>query len=399
MKGGGAVVKARGGLMKPVVIAASMRKALWRTALTATGGLRVAGELPAGPCVLVANHASHADTAALVAALPARRRPVFAAASDYWYDRPVRRIACRALVSTIPVRRTGGGRADLARAAELLAAGRDVIVYPEGSRSRDGSIAPFHSGAAHLADAAGVPLVPVGIQGTRGLLPAHGRLHRTTVSVHIGAPTDDLADARAAVALLTNAPAPPKRTDSLVRQRVAAFAASWLGLLAVAVWAFGEALIWPLIPEFALVILVLASPRSAVRLALVAAAASVLGGAVMYGLAAHGASLPAPLTTARMHTTTDQLVADRGAAAMQGQPMSGIPYKVFGAAAGRAHVGVLDFAAASAASRGLRILIVGVLIGLAGVVLRRWRRFYPAAIAGFVFVFSAGLTAVVLSWS
>ena len=381
------------------VMAASVRKALWRTALTATGGLRVAGELPAGPCVLVANHASHADTAALVAALPARRRPVVAAAADYWYDRPLRRFACLALVSTIPVRRTGGGRADLTRAAELLAAGRDVIVYPEGSRSRDGSIAPFHSGAAHLADTAGVPLVPVGIQGTRGLLPVHGRLHRTPVSVHIGQPTDDLPSARSAVALLTAAPAPAQRTDSLVRRRVAAFAASWLGLAAVAAWAFGEALVLPLLPEFALVILLLAAPRSTVRLSVAAAMASVLGGAVMYGLAAHGVALPAPLTTDRMHATAQQMVASQGAAAMEGQPMSGIPYKVFGAAAGRAHVGVLDFVAQSVPGRGLRILIVGVLAGLAGAVLRRWRRFYPAAIAAFVVVFSAGLTAVVLSWS
>src|SRR5215470_17935414 len=127
------------------------RRALCRLILVGTGGLRVVGEPPPPPCVLVANHASHTDTVALLAALPARRRPVVAAAADYWYDRPLRRFACRALASTIPVRRTGGGRADLTRAAELLAAGRDVIVYPEGSRSRDGSIAPFHSGAGHLA--------------------------------------------------------------------------------------------------------------------------------------------------------------------------------------------------------------------------------------------------------
>jgi 1-acyl-sn-glycerol-3-phosphate acyltransferase len=388
------------------VIAATVRRALWRTALAATGGLRVAGNLPSGPCVLVANHASHADTAALIAALPARRQPVVAAAADYWYHRSVRRFACRALVSAIPVRRTGGGRFDLARASDLLAAGHDVIVYPEGSRSRDGSIARFHTGAGQLAGAAGVPLVPVGIHGTRDLLPVHGRLRRARVSVHIGTPVADVTTARSAVAELAKPPVghPALRhgaphPDSRLRRRVAAFAASGAGLVTVALWAFGEAVMLPVLPEFALVILALAAPRSAVRLALVAAAASVVGGAVMYGLAAHGVSLPAPLTTHRMHAAAQQMVTAHGAGAMADQPMSGIPYKVFGAAAGRAHVGLVSFAIQSLLARGLRILIVGILAGSAGWILTRWRRFYPAVITAFVVIFSAGLSAVVQSWS
>jgi len=89
---------------------------------------------------------------------------------------------------------TGGG-ADLAAAgllaAGLLAAGHDVIVYPEGTRSRDGRIGGFHRGAARLAATAGVPLVPVGISGTRTLLPPGGTAHRprrAAVTVRIGVP-------------------------------------------------------------------------------------------------------------------------------------------------------------------------------------------------------------------
>ena len=90
--------------------------ALWRTVLSLTGGLRVRGAagLPPGPCVLVANHSSHADTAALIAALPARRQPVVAAAADYWFRGGVRPAICRALCAAFPVRRSGGGSADLA---------------------------------------------------------------------------------------------------------------------------------------------------------------------------------------------------------------------------------------------------------------------------------------------
>src|SRR5207248_2701213 len=134
------------------VVIAGLRHAFWRAALTATGGLRVDGTLPDRPCVLVANHTSHADTAALLAALPAARRPVVAAAADYWFTRPLRRATCRLLMGAFPVRRSGGGLGSLLAAGELLAQGRDVIVYPEGSRSRDGSLGEFRAGAARLAE-------------------------------------------------------------------------------------------------------------------------------------------------------------------------------------------------------------------------------------------------------
>lgn len=169
------------------------RALLWRAVLTLTGGLRVRGAagLPAGPCVIIANHSSHADTAALIAALPARRCPAVAAAADYWFRSGLRSRVCQALCGAFPVRRSGGGSADLAAAACLLAAGRDLIVFPEGSRSRDGTMGEFHRGAARLAAAAGVPLVPVGISGTRTLLPPGEpvvRFRRATVTVSFGVP-------------------------------------------------------------------------------------------------------------------------------------------------------------------------------------------------------------------
>jgi 1-acyl-sn-glycerol-3-phosphate acyltransferase len=177
----------------PASASAVARRALWRAVLSLTGGLRFHGAagLPAGPCVIVANHCSHADTAALIAALPARRRPAVAAAADYWFRGAFRPKICRLLCKAFPVRRTGGGGTDLAAAARLLAAGHDVIVFPEGTRSRDGQTGDFHRGAARLAAAAGVPLVPAGISGTRTLLPPGGTAHRprrAAVTVRIGTP-------------------------------------------------------------------------------------------------------------------------------------------------------------------------------------------------------------------
>ena len=168
------------------------RRALWKAVLALTGGLRIHGAagLPPGPCVIVANHSSHADTAALIAALPARRQPAVAAAADYWFGGGFRARICRVLCAAFPVRRSGGGSADLAAAAQLLAAGHDVIVFPEGTRSRDGDIGDFHGGAARLAAAAGAPLLPAGISGTRTLLPPGGapRPRRAAVTVRFGVP-------------------------------------------------------------------------------------------------------------------------------------------------------------------------------------------------------------------
>jgi 1-acyl-sn-glycerol-3-phosphate acyltransferase len=169
------------------------RRLLWRAVLGCTGGLRVRGaaRLPAGPCVIVANHNSHADTVALIAALPARRRPAVAAAADYWFRGGLRPRVCRALCGAFPVRRTGGGSADLNAAAGLLAAGHDVIVFPEGTRSRDGQVGEFRHGAARLAATAGVPLVPAGITGTRILLPPGSeRPRRALVTVTFGEPVE-----------------------------------------------------------------------------------------------------------------------------------------------------------------------------------------------------------------
>ncbi len=376
------------------------RRALCRLALAMSGGLRVSGQLPRTPCVIVANHASHADTVALFAALPARRRPVVAAAADYWFDRPGRALACR-LMGGFPVRRSGGGSADLAAAGEMLAAGHDVIVYPEGTRSRDGSIGEFHSGAQRLAASAGVDLVPVGVAGTRDLLPVHGRLHPARVTVRIGEPSRDLAAARAALIRLAVAPSGYRRAvrDSRLRQRIGPFAASSVGLLFMAAWAFGEAVVLPLIPEFVLGVLALAAPRRAWRLALAAVAGSLAGGALMYALAAHGAAPPTPLTTPRMHAVAGAQVAAEGAAAVRHQALSGVPYKVYGLAAGREGVGLGPFVWASATARGARILVIGLTLGLLGAVLWRWRRWYPAFLVGYVIVFAAGLAMVLSRWS
>ncbi|CQR60160.1 lysophospholipid acyltransferase family protein [Streptomyces leeuwenhoekii] len=173
----------------PHLLASAVRRALWRAVVRSLGGRRVVGRVPEGPCVVVANHRSHADTAVLLATLPTRGRPRVAAAADHWFARRRRRFFCRWLVGGFPVRRTGGGREDLLRAREFLARGGMVIVFPEGGRGTGAELARFRSGAFELARLAGVPVVPVALTGTARVLAKHGRrCHRAPVRVEFGAP-------------------------------------------------------------------------------------------------------------------------------------------------------------------------------------------------------------------
>jgi hypothetical protein len=119
----------------------------------------------------------------------------------------------------------------------------------------------------------------------------------------------------------------------------------------------------------------------------------------MYTLAAHGVTPPAPLTTPRMHATAGAQLATEGAPALHHQALSGIPYKVYGLAAGRDRVGLGGFLWASAQARGLRILVVGLLFGAFGAALWRWRRWYPAYLVAYLVLVMVNLTLVVRWWS
>jgi 1-acyl-sn-glycerol-3-phosphate acyltransferase len=379
------------------VAAAAVRRLLWWAVLALTGGLTVTGALPSGGCVVVANHSSHADTAALLAAIDSRHTPRVAAAADYWFRVRWLAAVCRALAAAFPVRRTGGGSADLGAAVALLRSGRAVVVFPEGSRGGEG-VARFHYGAFRLAAAAGVPVVPVGIAGTVRLLPKHGRLRPGPVAVRIGDPIEaDPELARTEVAQLSAAP--PPAPMSRWQQRAERLALSRLGVLAVAAWAFAEAMVWPLVPEVALFALLLAAPGTAFRLVPTAVLAGMLGGLCTLALGVLGSVPAAPLVTERMCAeVTVQFAAD-GAGAVRHQPLSGIPFKVYAAEAGRVGADPLTFLTTAVEARGIRIAFVGAGCAALGYSLRRLRHLYPAVVLAGCTLFLAGFGLVVLHWT
>jgi hypothetical protein len=87
-----------------------------------------------------------------------------------------------------------------------------VVIYPEGTRSTDGQVGEFNSGAVRLAADCGAALVPVAVLGTRDVLPKHGQVRRAPMEVRIGVPRaaeeTDAAQLRSDVlALLDKGPA------------------------------------------------------------------------------------------------------------------------------------------------------------------------------------------------
>lgn len=78
---------------------------------------------------------------------------------------------------------------NIVHAAHRAAEGMSVVVFPEGSRSHDGSMGEFRAGAAYIAIKAGVPIVPMGIIGTRDVLPRDSMIVRALpVELRLGRP-------------------------------------------------------------------------------------------------------------------------------------------------------------------------------------------------------------------
>ena len=146
----------------------------------------------APPVIFVANHTSHLDAPLIVTSLPEawRERAAVGAAADYFFDVWWRAAATALVFNAFPVERAGAHRSTrLAR--ELLVDGWSLIVFPEGTRSRDGWVGDFRLGAARLAVENGVPVVPIAIRGSYQAMP-RGRgwpvKGRPPVNVRFGRP-------------------------------------------------------------------------------------------------------------------------------------------------------------------------------------------------------------------
>ena len=163
-------------------------RAIWRPEVT---GLE---NIPRSGGVLIAsNHLSFADSLVIPIVVP--RKVVFLAKSDYFTGPGIKGALSKAWfegLGMLPVDRddTQAALTSLDTALTVLGRGEAFGIYPEGTRSRDGLLYRGRTGVAHLALTAGVPVVPVGLQGTADLQPVGSRLPRLAkVKVAIGEPT------------------------------------------------------------------------------------------------------------------------------------------------------------------------------------------------------------------
>lgn len=159
------------------------------------------------PFVVCPNHLSHADFSALRLALGPRhrRRLVATAAADYWTTSRWRAFIS-AWLGAMAFHRHHSGGAESIRAVEgFLAQGWNVVIFPEGTRSRTGRMGPFKPGVGLVASRTGRPVVPARIVGTYELLPpGRSRPRRQRVEVRFGPPlrAGDGEDPRAFTARL-----------------------------------------------------------------------------------------------------------------------------------------------------------------------------------------------------
>ena len=144
-----------------------------------------------GPVVFAANHASHVDTPLLLACLPDRfrHRTAVAAGADYFFDKRWKGTVWAFLINAIPIERTRASPRSLRLALALLEDDWSLVIFPEGGRSPTGWAQPHRAGAAYLAVKAGVPVVPVHLEGTRRILKKGGeRIRPSHTSVTFGRP-------------------------------------------------------------------------------------------------------------------------------------------------------------------------------------------------------------------
>jgi 1-acyl-sn-glycerol-3-phosphate acyltransferase len=130
------------------------------------------------PAILAPNHESDIDTPLVLLALPYswRKHTVVGAASDRFYRKRGYALASGFWINTFPFDRGGGQRRGLAAAAAHLREGRNVLLYPQGTRGAGPDA--YRAGVAELALVADAPIVPIRITGSALIMPKGRGLNR-----------------------------------------------------------------------------------------------------------------------------------------------------------------------------------------------------------------------------
>jgi 1-acyl-sn-glycerol-3-phosphate acyltransferase len=166
-----------------------------------------------GPAVLAANHQSFCDSFFLPLVL--WRKVTYVAKAEY-FDRWRTAWFFRA-AGQIPMNREGGSASQRAldTARTVLAGGGLLAIYPEGTRAPDTRLHRGHTGVARLGLGCDVPVIPVGILGTREVQPPGRRFMRPfrTVTIRFGPPLEFSSQRRDSPPLAANGASPATQAD------------------------------------------------------------------------------------------------------------------------------------------------------------------------------------------
>jgi 1-acyl-sn-glycerol-3-phosphate acyltransferase len=142
---------------------------LWLWLVRIRVSIHGADQLPAGSCVLVANHSSYLDGVVMKAALPPRFSFVIKREAA---SMPVLGVLLRRIGSEFVDRHTRGGRhRDAKRVLRRAGEGHSLVFFPEGTFDDQVGLKRFHTGAFVAAARGGAPVVPAVIHGARRSMP------------------------------------------------------------------------------------------------------------------------------------------------------------------------------------------------------------------------------------
>src|SRR5512137_3068136 len=141
------------------------------------------------PQIFMANHQSDFDILIVLAFIPGQFRWIV---KKELFKIPIFGKAMKS-AGYIEIDRQNHEKAmkSLEEAAQKIREGKSVMTFPEGTRSKDGTIQPFKQGMFHLAIEAGVPIVPISIIGAHRILPKRSLMIKPgRVTMVIGRPVD-----------------------------------------------------------------------------------------------------------------------------------------------------------------------------------------------------------------
>jgi 1-acyl-sn-glycerol-3-phosphate acyltransferase len=133
-----------------------------------------------GPVIIACNHVSYWDPILVGCALP---RQIFFMAKEELFQKPVLGFAIKKL-GAFPVKRKQGDVSAIRKSLEILKGNKVLGIFPEGTRSKSGTIQEAMAGIALIMEKSKAPILPIKVYGAKGLL----RQKRGNIGVVIGKP-------------------------------------------------------------------------------------------------------------------------------------------------------------------------------------------------------------------